>query len=252
MYDDYNHGVRQVEHGLESYVTKVFGWMFLGLTLTTITALFTISSPAGMAIRNPLAIILLSFVELGLVVSLSWLINKMSASTATMLFLIYSALNGITLSGIFYVYNIGLIFKAFAVTGITFGIMAAYGYFTKTDLTRAGNLFRMGVVGVLIAMLINLFVMSSMFDLIISFIGLFLFLGLVAYDTQKIKSFYALSVGAGKGDSIIGNTGYGDARISSSTGEMARKGAIISALSLYLDFINIFLFLLRIFGSSRD
>lgn len=126
----------------------------------------------------------------------------------------------------------GVISQAFLVAAAVFGVMAVYGYVTKTDLTHVGSLFIMGVVGIIIASLVNIFFRSPMVDMVISYIGVFLFLGLTAYDTQKIKSYYSM--------------GAGDY-----SGELLKKGAIISALALYLDFINIFLFLLRIFG-RRD
>lgn len=230
MYEDYNYGVKETQYGLSNYVTKVFGWMFLGLMITAITAWYTISSPNMAVVLNPIVFIVLALIELGLVIWLAGWINKMSTSTATFVFLLYSLLNGLTLSAIFFVYNIGVIYKAFGVATAVFGVMALYGYFTKNDLTSIGSLFSMGVIGILIALLINAFIRSAMVDLIISFVIVFIFLGLVAYDTQKIKGYYFASAGAE---------------------EALKKGAIISALALYIDFINIFLALLRIFG-GRD
>jgi hypothetical protein len=163
---------------------------------------------------------------------LSARIEKMTSATATGVFLLYSAINGLTLSAIFFAYNIGVISQAFLVAAAVFGVMSVYGYVTKTDLTHVGSLFIMGVVGIIIASLINMFFRSSMVNILISYIGVFLFLGLTAYDTQRIKSYYYM----GEGDS---------------SGEILKKGAIISALALYLDFINIFIFLLRIFR-GRD
>ena len=230
MYSNYNYETRATESGLARYIAGVFGWMFIGLMITAFTAFFTISSPAGRAFINFPTLIVLSLVELGLVIYLSGWVHKMSSSTATILFLIYSAINGVTLSTIFFIYEMGMISKAFGVTAVVFGVMAIYGYFTKTDLTHVGGLFIMGIVGIIIASIINIFLRSTMMETIISYVGLFLFLGLVAYDTQKIKSYFQMSGGAG---------------------DLLRKGAIISALALYLDFINIFLFLLRIFGGSN-
>ena len=235
MYDNYNLESTQNEYGLAKYTAKVFGWMFLGLLITSVMAFLTISSQTlAELVLNPVSLIILTVVELGMVFYLSARVFKMSTSSATALFLIYSALNGLTLSGIFAVYQLGTIFRAFGVAATVFGVMAIYGYVTKTDLTHVGSLFIMGVVGIIIATLINLFFRSSMLDTIISYVGIFLFLGLTAYDTQRIKSFYAMGNESGMGDVLA-------------------KGAILSALALYLDFINIFLFLLRLFGgSSKD
>jgi len=230
MYND-NYGVNDRDVGLSSYVSRVFGWMFIGLLVTAFFAFSIAGTSFGKALLSPGMMILFAVLELGLVFGLSLFINKMSSTTATIMFLAYSAVNGITLSVIFYIYNIGVIFQAFAVAASVFGVMAVYGYFTKNDLTRIGSLFIMGVVGLIIASLINMFLHSSMFDLILSYITVFLFSGLVAYDAQKIKSYYQMG-----GE-------YGN-------DELLKKGAIISALALYLDFINIFLALLRIF--DRD
>lgn len=232
--DEYNYGVREVKGGVETYISKVFGWMFVGLILTAFVAFMTASNiPLMKAVINPVSYILLTLVELGLVIFLSARIEKLSVSTATGLFLLYSAVNGLTLSAIFLAFHLGVIFQAFLVAAVVFGVMAVYGYVTKTDLTYVGNLFVMGVIGILIASLINMFFRSSTLGIIISYIGLFLFLGLTAYDTQKIKSFYAMGAGDYSADFM-------------------KKGAIISALALYLDFINIFLFLLSLFGGSED
>lgn len=231
MYNDYNYGVKEKDFGLSSYMSKVFAWMFIGLLVSAFFAFSIAGTSFGKMLLNPGLMLAFGIADLVLVFALSLLINKMSSTTATLMFLAYSALNGITLSVIFYVYNIGIIFKAFGVAAAVFGIMAVYGYLTKTDLTHVGSIFIMGVVGILIASLINIFVHSSMLDLIISYVTVFIFSGLVAYDAQKIKSYYQMG-------GELGND------------EILRKGAIISALALYLDFINIFLALLRIF--DRD
>ena len=230
MYNN-NSGITERDVGLSSYVSRVFGWMFIGLLVTAFFAFSVAGTEFGKSLASPGMMILFIVMELGLGFGLTLFINKISSTTATLMFLAYSALNGITLSVIFYVYNPGVIFKAFAVAAAVFGVMAAYGYFTKADLTHVGSLFIMGVIGILIASLINMFLRSSMFDLIISYVTVFIFSGLVAYDAQKIKSYY--------------QTGgeYGN-------DEFMKKSAIISALALYLDFINIFLALLRIF--DRD
>lgn len=230
MYND-NYGVSDRDVGLSSYVSRVFGWMFIGLLVTAFFAFSVAGTDFGRSLARSGIMYLLIIVELGLVVAFSFLINKINSITATMMFLAYSAINGITLSVIFFVYSPAIIFKAFAVSAAVFGVMAAYGYFSKTDLTHVGSLFIMGVVGIIIASLINMFFRSSMLDLIISYVTVFIFSGLVAYDAQKIKSYYEMG-------GQYGND------------ELLKKGAIVSALALYLDFINIFLALLRIF--DRD
>lgn len=230
MYNN-NSGIRERDVGLSSYVSRVFGWMFIGLLVTAFFAFSVAGSDFGRSLARSGMMYVLIIVELGLVFGLSFAINKIRSTTATILFLAYSAINGITLSVIFYAYNIGVIFQAFAVAASVFGVMALYGYFTKTDLTHVGSIFIMGVFGVIIASVVNMFLHNSMLDLIISYITVFIFSGLVAYDAQKIKSYYQMG-------GEFGND------------EVLKKGAIISALALYLDFINIFLALLNIF--DRD
>ncbi|MGE5329675.1 MAG: Bax inhibitor-1/YccA family protein [Deltaproteobacteria bacterium] len=230
MYND-NSGIRERDVGLSSYVSRVFGWMFIGLLVTAFFAFSVAGTDFGKSLINPGMMILFIVIELGLIFALSFLINRISSTTATLMFLAYSAVNGITLSTIFYVYDIGVIFKAFGVAAAVFGVMALYGNITKNDLTNVGSIFFMGVIGILIASVINMFFRSPMVDLIISYVTVFIFSGLVAYDAQKIKSYYQAG-----GE-------YG-------SDELIKKGAIISALALYLDFINIFIALLRIF--DRD
>ncbi|MGE5474117.1 MAG: Bax inhibitor-1/YccA family protein [Ignavibacteriales bacterium] len=230
MYNN-NSGIRERDVGLSSYVSRVFGWMFIGLLVTAFFAFSVAGSDFGRSLARSGMMYVLIIVELGLVFGLSFAINKIRSTTATILFLAYSAINGITLSVIFYAYNIGVIFQAFAVAASVFGVMALYGYFTKTDLTHVGSIFIMGVFGVIIASVVNMFLHNSMLDLIISYITVFIFSGLVAYDAQKIKSYYQMG-GEFENDEVL------------------KKGAIISALALYLDFINIFLALLNIF--DRD
>jgi len=169
--------------------------------------------------------------ELVIVFSLSARINKISHGTALVMFYAYSIINGITLSSIFVVYDLGVIYTAFFTTAISFGIMSVYGMTTKKDLTKIGNVLMMLLIGVIVASLINLFLRNDSFDLIISFVAVAIFVGLVAFDTQKLKSYYFATTGD-----------Y----------QMQKKIGIIGALSLYLDFINIFLYLLRIFGNRRD
>ena len=225
-----------VQAGLNAYISKVFGTMFLGLLVTALSALFVATNETMMRIfyGNSLVFVML-IVELVIVFALSARIQKISYATAQLMFYVYAIVNGITLASIFYVYEIGTIYTTFLTTAISFGVMAIYGMVTKKDLTRIGSILMMLLVGVLVASVINMilgfFINTQQFDLIISFVAVAVFVGLVAYDTQKLKSYYYSSL-----------NDY----------QMQRKIGIIGALSLYLDFINIFLYLLRIFGNKRD
>ncbi|UFS70005.1 Bax inhibitor-1/YccA family protein [Geomonas sp. RF6] len=203
----------------------VYGWMAGGLALTAFVSVLTVSSPAILQaiLGNRLLFYALIFGELGLVVALSGAISRISAATASVLFLLYAALNGITISTIFLAYTAESIASTFLVTAGMFGAMSCYGYLTKSDLTSWGSFCFMGLVGVLIASLVNIFLHSSMIYWISSFCGIIVFTGLTAYDTQKIKQYGA----------------YGT------------KGAVLGALSLYLDFINMFLLMLRLLGNNR-
>lgn len=209
---------------------KVYVWMTLALVLTGITAYGVASSPGLMMtiIQTPAIMWGLIIAELAIVIAISAAINRLSLTTATLLFVLYSILNGATLSLIFAVYTMSSIANVFFITAGTFGVMAAYGYFTKRDLSSWGRLLLMALIGLIIATLVNVFlVKSSGFDLILSYAGVLIFVGLTAYDTQKIKQMLAMQTDMGEG---------------------AQKVALLGALSLYLDFINLFLYLLRIFG----
>ncbi|MEE1043817.1 MAG: Bax inhibitor-1/YccA family protein [Clostridia bacterium] len=220
-----------MQAGLNAYISKIYGTMFLGLLVTALAAWFTANSYTMINILyGTPAIYLFIIAELIIVISLSARINKISYGTAKIMYYAYSIINGITLSSVFLAYNLGVIYTAFFTTAISFGIMAIYGMTTKKDLTKVGNVLMMLLIGVIVASIINIFVGNSQFDLIISFAAVAIFVGLVAYDTQKLKSFYYAT-----------NGDY----------HMQRKIGIIGALSLYLDFINIFLYLLRIFGNGR-
>lgn len=209
---------------------KVYVWMTLALVLTGITAFGVASSPGLMMtiFQTPAIMWGLIIAELAIVIAISAAINRLSLTTATLLFVLYSVLNGATLSLIFAVYTMSSIANVFFITAGTFGVMAAYGYFTKRDLSSWGRLLLMALIGLIIATLVNVFlVKSSGFDLILSYAGVLIFVGLTAYDTQKIKQMLAMQTDMGEG---------------------AQKVALLGALSLYLDFINLFLYLLRIFG----
>jgi len=203
----------------------VYAWMAGGLALTALVALMTVSTPGLLQVilGNRILFYALMFAELGLVVAISGAINKISASTAGFLFLGYAALNGLTMSTIFVAYTSSSIASTFVITSGMFGAMSLYGYATKSDLTSWGSFLFMGLVGVVIASLVNIFLHSTMIYWVVSLCGILVFTGLTAYDTQRIKN--------------MGNTGP--------------KGAILGALTLYLDFINMFLLLLRFLGDRR-
>jgi FtsH-binding integral membrane protein len=218
-------------HG--DFIRRVYNWMGLGLALTAFVALYTTSNPRllSLILGNPLVFFGLIIGELILVVVLSAAINRLQASTATLLFFLYSAMNGLTLSVIFLTYTRASIASTFFVTAGTFGVTSFYGYTTQRDLTSWGSFFFMGLIGIIIASVVNIFLHSPMIYWVVTYAGILVFVGLAAYDTQKLKEM-ALA-------------GFTD-------DETARKGAVMGALALYLDFINLFLLLLRIFGSRRD
>ena len=212
---------------------KVYVWMTLALVITGICAYGVATSPALMQIvyGNKAAIWVLFIAEIGLVFYTTARINRLSLSTATTLFIIYSALNGVTLSAIFVVYTTASIAKVFFITAGTFAAMALIGYTTKKDLTRFGGIAFMLLIGLIIATVVNMFVQSTMLDLILSYIGVVLFVGLTAWDSQQIKRALAMQP---------------------DMSESSQKVALLGALTLYLDFINLFLYLLRIFGRSDN
>ncbi len=220
---------------VSDYVRSVYNWMGIGLALTGFVAYYVSTSEAllRLVFGNPLLLIVLFIAEFGLVFSIAGMVNRMSAGTATALFVIYSGLNGVTLSTIFLVYAQSSIVSTFFVCAATFIACSLYGWVTKRDLTSLGGFMVMGLIGIIIASLVNLFIKSSGLSVIISYIGVFVFIGLTAYDTQKIKNM-AMTQPANLDGAVI------------------RKGAILGALSLYLDFINLFLMLLSIFGQRRD
>jgi len=224
----YPRTVTQVVVKQNALIRQVYAWMGAGLAITAFMALVTLSSPAilNAVLGNRLLFFGLMIGELALVFTLSGAINKLSATTATLIFIAYSALNGITLSTIAFVYTANSITSTFVITGGMFGAMSVYGYMTKRDLTSWGSFLFMGLIGVVIASVVNIFVGSSAVSWIISGIGVLVFIGLTAYDTWKIKAMAA-------------------------QGTEGRKPAILGALTLYLDFINLFLMLLRFTGNRR-
>lgn len=217
---------------VSNFLPKVYGWMTAGLALTALAAALTLSSQQLMNLifGNKLIFYGLIFGELGLVIALSAAINKISSATATLLFLGYSALNGVTFASIFLIYTSSSIASTFFVASGTFAAMSLYGTVTKRDLTSWGSFFFMGLVGILIASLVNIFLQSAMIYWIVSYVGVFVFVGLTAYDTQKLKR--------------IGEAGFDNE-------ESRKKASILGALTLYLDFINLFLMLLRVMGNRR-
>ena len=215
------------------YMNQVYLWMAAGLGLTALVAWQTASSPAALQFifSNTIVVIGLVIAQFGLVIALSAAVHRLSAATATAMFLLYSGLTGVTLSSIFVVYTMASIANAFLVTAGTFGAMSVYGTVTKRDLTGMGSFLFMGLIGLVIAMLVNIFLQSAMMDFVISGIGVLIFTGLTAYDTQKLRQFGM-------------NAPLDDATA-------LRRGAILGALTLYLDFINLFLMLLRLFGNRE-
>jgi len=221
----------------KTFLSGVFMWMFLALGITAATAWLFATTPSlismlynsetgGMSITG--WIVMLS--PLGLVLLMSARINRMSASTMVLVFIVFSLLMGASLSFIFLTYTGASIAKTFVITSAMFGSMAVLGYTTKTDLSKFGSIMFMGLIGIIIASVVNMFMRSEMMDYIISFIGVLVFTGLTAYDVQKLKRI---------GSQVDAET------------ESARKLTIMGALTLYLDFINLFLFLLRFFGNRR-
>lgn len=209
---------------------KVYVWMALALLISGAAAYGVATSPGILQLiySNKLVFLGLIAAELGLVWGISGAINRLSLATATLLFTLYSALNGATLSFILLAYTMSSVVSVFLITAGTFSVMAFIGYTTKTDLSSLGKILFMALIGMIIATLVNVFlVKSSGFELILSYLGVLIFVGLTAYDSQKIKQMLLMAPDAG---------------------EQAQKMALLGALTLYLDFINLFLFLLRIFG----
>lgn len=225
----------QTQIRVNEFIRSVYNWMAIGLSLTGFVAYYVSNSEflSRLIFGNQLVFFGLIISELVLVFSLAARVNKMQASTATGMFILYAALNGATLSAIFLIYTRSSITSTFFICAATFVACSIYGMITKRDLTSLGGFMTMGLIGIIIASVVNLFIRNSGMSLIISYIGVVVFVGLTAYDTQKLKTM-ALSRPA---DIDAGTV---------------RKGAIIGALTLYLDFVNLFLMLLRILGAGRD
>ena len=212
---------------------KVYMYMAIGLIITAVTAYATASSAQLVRIfyssQAPMAIV--AIVEVGLVLALGFMIHKLSVRAAVLLFALYSLLNGVLFSSVLLVYTQASVYKAFISTAGMFGAMSIYGLYTNKDLTSMGSFLRMGLWGIIIAMLVNLFMGSSSLDLVISIFAVFIFMGLTAFDTWKIKQ-------------LANDIDMADENL---TGRVA----VIGALSLYLDFVNMFLHLLRLFGKEK-
>lgn len=212
---------------------KVYVWMTLALVITGFTA-FGIAENPGLVytiVTNRLLFWGLVIGEFALVMAIYGAIGRLSATAATLLFVLYSIVNGATLSVIFLAYTMTSIASVFFITAGTFAVMAFIGYTTKTDLTSFGKMLMMGLIGIILATVVNIFIGSSMLNMIVSYVGVVVFVGLTAYDSQKIKNLlYQVD----------------------NMSEEAQKLALLGSLTLYLDFINLFLMLLRIFGGNRD
>lgn len=227
-----------IDEGLRSYMLKVYNYMGIGLVVTGLVSYFSAQAAVGadgqltawgsLIFQSPLMWVI-AFAPLAFVLVLSFGINKLSGATAQLLFWVFAAVMGLSLSSIFMVYTDASIAKVFFISAATFGAMSLYGYTTKRDLTGIGNFLIMGLIGLIIASIVNIFLASSMLDFAISAIGVLIFVGLTAYDTQRIKNSYDEGHGA----------------------EVLQKSAVMGALSLYLDFINLFMMLLRLFGNRE-
>lgn len=226
-----------IDEGLRSYMLKVYNYMGMGLVVTGLVAWFAnqaavsngqLTAWGELLYTSPLMWVV-ALAPLAFVLVLSFGINKLSVGAAQATFWGFAAIMGLSLSSIFMVYTDASIAKVFFITAATFGAMSLYGYTTKRDLTGIGNFLIMGLIGLIIAAVVNIFLQSSMLEFAISAIGVLIFVGLTAYDTQKIKEGYDQTAGS----------------------DVLAKGAIMGALSLYLDFINLFMMLLRLFGNRE-
>lgn len=237
-YDEFTKVINEKERGLDlqaaipALMRKVYGWMTLALIITGLTSYMVASSPGLVQAIYGNSIVFwgMLIAEFGIVWYVSARIDRLSIMSATIWFTIYSVLNGAFLSFIFLAYTMTSITQVFFITSGTFAAMALIGTTTKRDLTKFGGILLMGLIGIIIASIVNLFLRSSMFDLILSYAGVLIFVGLTAWDAQQIKRALYMAP---------------------DTGESAQKIALLGALNLYLDFINLFLYLLRIFGRDN-
>ncbi|CAM3780010.1 MULTISPECIES: Bax inhibitor-1/YccA family protein [Serratia] len=225
--------VERANSGIQAYMAQVYGWMTCGLLLTAFVSWYAAHTPAiiNFIFSSQITFFGLIILQLGLVFVISGMVNRLSGTVATGLFMLYSALTGLTLSSIFIAYTYSSIASTFVVTAGMFGAMSLYGYTTKRDLSGFGSMLFMGLIGIVLASLVNIWLKSPALMWAITYIGVLVFVGLTAYDTQKLKAM-GEQLNADDKDSF-------------------RKYAIVGALTLYLDFINLFLMLLRIFGNRR-
>jgi FtsH-binding integral membrane protein len=240
-------GAEAIDAGLRAHMIRVYNYMTGALVITGLVSWFAYQAAGGSnivlgagtvsgltsfgaALFNPLALIVLFFGTLGLVFFISMRINRLQVSTALTLFLAYSALLGLFLASIFLTYTGESIARVFFITAATFGVTSLFGYTTSRDLTGLGSFLIMGLFGIIIASVVNIFLGSSALGFAISIIGVLVFTGLTAYDTQKIKEMYSVN----------------------DDGSVSGRKAVMGALNLYLDFVNLFLMLLRLFGNSRN
>ena len=222
----------EMSNTLPVLIRKVYLWMAMALAITAFTAYYVASNEMILTAiyTNQILFFGLIIAELGLVIGLSAAINRLSLTVATTMFVVYSVINGATLSYVFLAYTASSVTNVFLITAGTFAAMALWGYFTKTDLTSMGKILFMALIGVIIATIVNIFTKSAGFEMILNYVGVLIFTGLTAYDSQKIKEMLNTMPEADEG---------------------AQKVALLGALSLYLDFINLFLYLLRIFGKRE-
>ena len=219
-----------IDVGLRDYMLRIYNYMASGLALTGIVAYVFAQSGLYIAIARTPLIWLVMLAPLGLVMWLSYGINRMQASTAQALFWVYAALMGVSLASVFLVFTGESVARVFFITAGTFGAMSLYGYTTQRDLSQWGSFLFMGLIGIIIASLVNIFLASSALQFAISVIGVVVFVGLTAYDTQQIKDMY----------------------FESDDAQTAGKKAVMGALRLYLDFINLFMMLMQLLGTRRD
>jgi hypothetical protein len=223
----------EISEAFPILMRKVYTWMTLALIITGFTAYYVATSPAlmGLIFANKVVFWGLLIAEFALVVGVTAAINRLSLTMATLMFVLYSIVNGATLSSICLIYSESSIASVFFITAGTFAAMAAFGYFTKTDLSSMGKILFMALIGIIIATVVNIFMQSSGLAMILNYLGVLVFVGLTAYDSQKIKEMLLMAPDAG---------------------EVGQKMALLGALTLYLDFINLFLYLLRLFGDRRS
>lgn len=237
-YEEINYRSYSRERELEAsaafsaLMQKTYLWMAMALAITGLTAYVVATNPIlmGLMFQYPNAIWLFFIAEIGLVIALSAAIEKLSLPVATLMFILYAVLNGVTFSTLFYVYTMGSLASTFFVTAGTFAAMSAVGFFIRKDLSAIGKILIMALIGIIIATVVNIFLGSQGLDMIVTYLGVLIFVGLTAYDTQKIKKMFLMAPDASA---------------------HTQKYAVLAALTLYLDFINLFLYLLRLFGNRK-